>query len=242
MADAERSLGRDPRVRVVILALAVIAGWLDGLTFVALGTVFVSAVTGDLVQLGITAAGGEWSGFAVLVAALAAFMAGTAVAVAMVRTVGSSGWPGPVRRPLLVHAALLIAFALLWTLIGDPRPATSGAVLVAAVAALSAGIQGAVFLGLGIRGANVSAVTGVLMLLAAGVTERSRGVVGPRSELPLWELGLILAVYAVSGLIVALLLSGEAGLLVWVPAAIAIGVIAAIPARSPLPPAGPASA
>ena len=66
----------------------------------------------------------------------------------MVRTVGSSGWPGPVRRPLLVHAALLVAFALLWTLIGDPRPATSGAVLVAAVAALSAGIQGAVFLGL----------------------------------------------------------------------------------------------
>ena len=220
-------------MRIVVLALAAVAGWLDGLTFVALGTVFVSAVTGDLVQLGIAAAAGQWSGFLVLIAALAAFMAGTAVAVLMTKVAGRAAWPGPVRRPLLVHAGLLILFALLWTLIGDPRPATGAAVLVAAVAALSAGIQGAVFLGLGIRGANVSAVTGVLMLLAAGVTERSSGVAGPRSELPLWELGLILAVYSVSGLIVALALSREAGLLVWVPAAIAIGVVTVIPRRDP---------
>lgn len=235
MAAESPSLGRDPRVRLVVLALAAIAGWLDGLTFVALGTVFVSAVTGDLVQLGIAVADGEWSGFLVLTAALAAFMAGTAVAVTMVRTVGSRAWPGPVRRPLLVHAGLLLLFALLWTLIGDPRPATAGAVVVAGVAALSAGIQGAVFLGLGIRGANVSAVTGVLMLLAAGVTERRSGLPGPRSELPLWELGLILAVYSVSGLIVALTLSGRAGPLVWVPAAIAVIVVGAVPARDPKP-------
>ncbi len=234
MTEEARSLGESPQVRIVVLALAAVAGWLDGLTFVALGTVFVSAVTGDLVQLGIAVAAGEWSAFLVLIAALAAFMAGTAVAVQMTKVAGRAAWPGPVRRPLLVHAALLILFALLWTLIGDPKPATGAAVLVAGVAALSAGIQGAVFLGLGIRGANVSAVTGVLMLLAAGMTERSSGVAGPRSELPLWELGLILAVYSVSGLIVALTLSGEAGLLVWVPAAIAIGVLAVIPNRNPL--------
>jgi len=233
MAADGRSLGRDPRVRGVVLALAAVAGWLDGLTFVALGTVFVSAVTGDLVQLGIAVAAGEWSALMVLVAALGAFMAGTAIAVVMVRTVGSRGWPGPVRRPLLVHAGLLILFAICWTLIGDPRPGTAEAVLVAGVAALSAGIQGAVFLGLGIRGANVSAVTGVLMLLAAGVTERQGRIPGPRSELPLWELGMILAVYSVSGLIVALALSGDAGLLVWVPAAIAIGVVTLIPRRDP---------
>jgi uncharacterized membrane protein YoaK (UPF0700 family) len=45
-------VGSRGRVRAVILALAAIAGWLDGLTFVALGSVVVSAVTGDLVQVG----------------------------------------------------------------------------------------------------------------------------------------------------------------------------------------------
>ncbi len=39
MAEEERALGRSPRVRIVVVALAAIAGWLDGLTFVALGTV-----------------------------------------------------------------------------------------------------------------------------------------------------------------------------------------------------------
>jgi uncharacterized membrane protein YoaK (UPF0700 family) len=235
MTAESRSLGRDPRVRVVVLALAAIAGWLDGLTFAALGTVFVSAVTGDLVQLGITAADGEWGGFLVLAAALAAFGVGTAVAVLMTRVAGGRAWPGPVRRPLLVHAGLLVVFALLWTSIGDPRPATAEAVVLASVAALSAGIQGAVFLGLGVRGANVSAVTGVLMLLAAGVTERGSGLPGPRSELPLWELGLILAVYGVSGLIVALTLADQVGLLVWVPVAIAFAVVSVVPLRDPKP-------
>lgn len=233
MAAGEQRLGRDPRVRAVVLALAAVAGWLDGLTFVALGTVFVSAVTGDLVQVGITLAEGEWSALVVLLAALLAFMFGTAIAVVLVRVAGSRGWPGPVRRPLFVHAGLLIVFAICWTLIGDPRPGTVDAVVVAAVAATSAGIQGAVFLGLGIRGANVSAVTGVLILLAAGVAERQGRVPGPRSELPLWELFMILAVYCVAGLIVALALSGDAGLLVWVPAAIAIGVVALVPRSDP---------
>jgi hypothetical protein len=37
-------LGNRGRVRAVILALAAIAGWLEGLTFVALGSVFASAL------------------------------------------------------------------------------------------------------------------------------------------------------------------------------------------------------
>ena len=233
MAEGERALGRSPRVRVVVVALAAIAGWLDGLTFVALGTVFVSAVTGDLVQLGVEIAAGDASRLLILAAALAAFMAGTSLAVVLVRTAGSLAWPGPVRRPLLLHAGLLVLFALLWTAIGDPRPGTAGALAVVVVAALSAGIQGAAILGLGIRGASVSAVTNVLMLLAAGVAERESGVAGPRAGLPLWELAMILAVYCISGLIVALALSGDAGLLVWLPAVIAVGVLGAVPGRDP---------
>ncbi|MCB0875850.1 MAG: YoaK family protein [Solirubrobacterales bacterium] len=233
MADDTRRLGRDPRVRATLLALAAIGGWLDGLTFVALGTVFVTAVTGDLVQLGISIADGRWSALAVLVAALAAFMLGTVVSVVLVRAAGARGWPGPVRRPLFVHAALLLVFAACWTAIGDPQPESIAAVLVVAVAAASAGIQAAIVVGLGIRGANVSAVTTVLILLAAGFAEREGDVPGPRSDLPLSELFLILAVYCASGLVVALALSEKAGVLAWVPAAVAIAVIALVPRRDP---------
>jgi uncharacterized membrane protein YoaK (UPF0700 family) len=95
MAADALPLGSRRRVRAVILALAAVAGWLDGLTFVALGSVFVSAVTGDLVQVGIAAADGDGARLLILVTALAAFVAGTSLAVTLVRAWGR--WPGPDR-------------------------------------------------------------------------------------------------------------------------------------------------
>jgi uncharacterized membrane protein YoaK (UPF0700 family) len=228
-------LGSRRRVRAVILALAAVAGWLDGLTFVALGSVFVSAVTGDLVQVGIAAADGDGARLLILVAALAAFVAGTSLAVTLVRAVGTMAWPGPVRRPLLVHAGLLIVFAALWTAAGDPERGSAGAVAVVGIAAFSAGVQGAAILGLGIRGATVNAVTSLLMLLGAGLAERSVGVPGPRPALPWWELVLILVIYSISGLMVALAFSGEGRVLAWVPALLALAVLGLVPRRASVP-------
>ena len=82
-------------MRSVILALAAIGGWLDGLTFVALGSVFVSAVTGDLVQVGIASAEGDIGRLVTLLVALGCFLAGTSLAVLLERTVGATAWPGP---------------------------------------------------------------------------------------------------------------------------------------------------
>jgi uncharacterized membrane protein YoaK (UPF0700 family) len=220
-------------VRAAAFVLAAISGWLDGLTFVILGTVFASAVTGDLVQLGIAGADGEWSSLLVLVAALAGFMAGTVLAVLLTRRTGGRAWPGPVHRPLLVHAGVLIALGVLWTAIADPQPRSGEAVLIASVAALAAGVQGGAFLGLGIRGANAVTVTVVMMLLVAGITERASGIAGPRSDLPLSELGLILGAYCASGLVVALALGAEACLLAWVPALLGLAVLAIVPFRPP---------
>jgi uncharacterized membrane protein YoaK (UPF0700 family) len=216
-------------VRSVILALAAIGGWLDGLTFVALGSVFVSAVTGDLVQVGIASAEGDIGRLVTLLVALGCFLAGTSLAVVLERTVGATAWPGPVRRPLLVHAGLLIVFAALWVAFGDPERGSAAAAVVVGIAALSAGVQGAAILGLGIRGASVNAVTGVMTLLGAGLAERGAGVPGPRSALPWWELALILAVYSLSGLVVAFAFSGDGRPLAWVPALIALGVLIAVP-------------
>lgn len=221
-------LGAQHRVRVVVLALAGIGGWLDGLTFTAFGGVFVSAVTGDLVQVGITAERGDWRDLALLLVALTAFVAGTALSVLLVRAVGETVWPGPVRRPLLVHAAILVVFAIAWTLAADPRAGSAEAYAIVAVAALSTGVQGAAVLGLGVRGVSVNAVTGVLMLLGASLAERGGRVPGPRAGVPPWMLAMILVVYTASGFLVAVAF-GAHRVVAWMPALVALAVLAAIP-------------
>jgi uncharacterized membrane protein YoaK (UPF0700 family) len=216
-------------VRAVILALSAVGGRLDGLTFVVLGSVFVSAVTGDLVQVGIAAADEDEGRIVTLLVAIGSFLAGTSLAVTLVRTAGETAWPGPVRRPLLVHAGLLVLFGATWTAVGDPKSGSAAAAMVVGIAALSAGVQGAAILGLGIRGAGVNAVNTVLMLLGARLAGRSVGVPGPRPSLPWWELALILLVYSISGLAVALAFSGEGSLLAWVPAVVALAVLGIVP-------------
>jgi hypothetical protein len=72
-----------------------------------------------------------------------------------------------------------------------------------------------------------------MMLLVAGITERVSGIAGPRSDLPLSELGLILGAYCASGLVVALALGAEACLLAWVPALLGLAVLAIVPFRPP---------
>lgn len=225
-------LGAQHRVRFVVLALAGIGGWLDGLTFTAFGGVFVSAVTGDLVQVGITAERGDGRDLALLLVAIAAFGAGTALSVLLVRAVGATAWPGPVRRPLLLHAAILVVFAVAWTLAADPHHGSAEAYAIVAVAALSAGVQGAAVLGLGVRGVSVNAVTGVLMLLGASLAERGGRVPGPRAGVPAWMLASILTVYTASGFLVALAF-GAHRVVAWAPVVAAFAVLAAVPRRPP---------
>lgn len=225
-------LGAQHRVRFVVLALAGIGGWLDGLTFTAFGGVFVSAITGDLVQVGITAERGDARDLALLLVALTAFVAGTALAVLLVRTVGATAWPGPVRRPLLLHAAILVVFATAWTLAADPRSGTVEAYAIVAVAALSTGVQGAAVLGLGLRGVSVNAVTGVLMLLGASLAERGGRIPGPRAGVPAWMLAMILVVYTASGFLVALAF-GAHRIVAWVPVVVAVAVLVAVPRVRP---------
>ncbi|WP_406673165.1 YoaK family protein [Nonomuraea sp. N2-4H] len=97
--------------RLPVLSLALASGAVDAFTFLSLGHVFTSNMTGNLVLLGISAA---WSQFADAVGslvALAAFTCGLAAAFRFTR--GVTGWAPRTRLAVAAEAELVaVLFAL----------------------------------------------------------------------------------------------------------------------------------
>ncbi|MBK8294138.1 MAG: DUF1275 domain-containing protein [Solirubrobacterales bacterium] len=204
MNPTETDPTTERRIRAVVLMLAAVGGWLDGLTFLTLGGVFVSAMTGNFVQFGSSLGNGEWAQFACLMTAVTTAFLGGAVAVFMVRRTGQAAWPGPVRRPLTLQFGVLVALVIAWFLFDSPDAFTFGAFVVVAIAGFAAGLQGASILGLKIKGAGVNAITAVLFLVSADFVERATKVEGPKAALPPAILVGLLLAYASGGLIVTL--------------------------------------
>ena len=60
VAAPPREVGLRPRFRLLLFALAAVSGWLDGVAFIVLGSVFVSVVTGNFVILGLAVSEQDW--------------------------------------------------------------------------------------------------------------------------------------------------------------------------------------
>jgi uncharacterized membrane protein YoaK (UPF0700 family) len=114
-------------------ALSALAGYVDGIGFLQLGGLFVSFMSGNSTQLGVSMAEGRWYNAAEEVSLIALFVAGAAAGSLIV--LGR----GPHRQAwvLLAEATLLATAALAYTL-GQPN------VVVAAIV-LAMGLENAVF-------------------------------------------------------------------------------------------------
>ncbi|MET8864800.1 YoaK family protein [Nonomuraea sp. NPDC004580] len=122
-----------PRLPVLTMALA--SGAVDAFTFLSLGQVFTSNMTGNLVLLGVSASRGR---FADAVGSLVAFVAFTCGLVLAFRfTRGVRGWAVRTRLTVAAEAGLLAGLLTGWALAGPQL------VLIAA-AALAMGMQSAV--------------------------------------------------------------------------------------------------
>jgi uncharacterized membrane protein YoaK (UPF0700 family) len=213
-------IGVHPRVRALVLMLALTAGWLDALAFLALGRVLVSAVTGNVLFIGIDLADGNWRKLIRVAAAFAAYVCGAAVGAAILRSVGVAAWEDA-RRSLLARTLLLVVFAVLWTLttphhVGDP-----GTLALVAVAALATGIQGDLVASLGLRGAGVNTINPATLLLGASLGARLSRAPAPARSVPVWVLSTILGSYLVGSFVVGMTFR-DGWLVGTVPAAIAI--------------------
>jgi uncharacterized membrane protein YoaK (UPF0700 family) len=145
----------------LLLALTAAAGWVDALSYIALGHVFTANMTGNLVLLGVAVGSGQGGGAERSVVALTGFAVGALFGSALTR--GAAGdWPRRVTGALAVEAAALVAFAVLWR-------AGMGLEPLIALSAVGMGIQSAAVRRLAVPGVATTFVTGTLTSLMAGL-------------------------------------------------------------------------
>jgi uncharacterized membrane protein YoaK (UPF0700 family) len=163
----ERPHQRNHATRIrdaLLVALTVSSGAVDALSWLGLGG-FSAFMTGNLVFLGFRAGGAAGPPVPRVLAAVAAFALGAALAARLVRGTRDDGevWP---RRVTLALAVVLLAqagFLGLWTSVGG-HPASGVSDLLIALSALAMGMQTAAISSLDVRGVFTTAATATLAI------------------------------------------------------------------------------
>jgi uncharacterized membrane protein YoaK (UPF0700 family) len=113
---------------LLLVLLGLLTGVCDATTFVRLGHVFASVVTGNLVVLGVSAVRGDRTDLVSAVCAVGGYALGAFAAAPTGRTVAqhqghsdeSGTWPAATTARLAAEAGLLVVFAVAWEL--EPHP------------------------------------------------------------------------------------------------------------------------
>ncbi|MFJ6742302.1 YoaK family protein [Streptomyces sp. NPDC091279] len=214
---------RGLRLVVVLLALTVVSGLIDAVSYLGLGHVFTANMTGNVVVLGFAAAGAP--GFSVphTATSLGCFLVGALVGGRVAVTLGSGSRRRWARRTLGAEAVLVGVSAL----IALVRPGAGGTVYaLIGVTAFAMGLRNATVRKLGIPDLTTTVLTMTLTGLASD--SRVGGGSGRRSPrraasvvamavgafLGAWlvihhDLGIPLLIAAVASGVLALVASGR---------------------------------
>ncbi|WBB70014.1 YoaK family protein [Micromonospora sp. WMMD812] len=162
----DRALPRPAVVRLLVV-LAAASGCIDVFCVTRLGGFFASVITGNLVQLGHAVATAKSHLMAGGVTAVGGYALGVAAGTLPLRRVR----PGWHRRTGVVAAGqslLLVAVAVGWWRSGGRTGYAEGLALLGTASAAS-GVQSAITLSVGLRGAATTYLTGSLTELVRGV-------------------------------------------------------------------------
>ena len=210
----------DPhRVRDALLAaLALAAGSVDALTWLALGKVFSAFMTGNVVFIAVGLSSHD-SGLALHAAvAVCAFGAGAFVtARLMPREAPTVLWPARVTVGLLGAAFVQLAFWIVWLAVGGD-PGSTITVVLLAISALAMGIQTATAVALGVHAVFTTAATATWTVLAGDAADWS----GTRVERR--RLAMVLGGTLIGALAGALLLAHARLWMPLLPALLTAGV------------------
>ena len=184
-------------LRRSLLLLTLAAGWMDSMTFLALGKVFSSFMSGNVLFLGIAAGQRDWGFLIPVMSALMAFGLGGALAGLIMAAEKMHGRQWELSRfALLLECLVLLSFAGLWSVMADlPTPPAWRAGLVG-MAAFAMGIQAANVFALGIPGVATNALTGTITLIVRRLTVPISGE--HPQEVTTGYLLLLCAAYALS--------------------------------------------
>jgi len=175
--STETQPDRGLRLVPVLLALTLVSGLIDAVSYLGLGHVFTANMTGNVVVLGFAAAGAP--GFSVphTLTSLLAFMIGAAVGGRIAQRLGAGPRRTWVRRTLAAEAALLAASTVVALAAPDD---TATVYTLIAVTAFAMGLRNATVRRLGIP----DLTTTVLTMTLTGLAADSRAGGGPGTRSP----------------------------------------------------------
>jgi uncharacterized membrane protein YoaK (UPF0700 family) len=187
----------------LLIGLTATAGTLDALAFLYLGKVFSSFQSGNVLFLGLGAGTGNGALVVRAAAVLTAFAAATALGARLIGTRLDAGTGLGELEVLAVEGVLLAAFGAIWVGLGDPTGHPVAQVVLVAIGAAAMGTQAALSLALKVPNVLTVALTATLAYLAQRLTagDDEHDLAVPSRPL----LAFLLATYAASALLVALL-------------------------------------
>jgi len=148
---------------LLVVVLAFVSGYTDGVGFLALGGAFTSVMTGNMVLLGLSAGQADWEGVGRALGAILAFIAGAALGTQLAGVAAKQDpiWPRPVNRALAVELAILAVASVGWFVtVGEPGAVVQFVLLLALAAAL--GVQSSTVQRFGVSGLSTTYLTGTL--------------------------------------------------------------------------------
>lgn len=156
---------RQANIRDLLLyALAATSGSVDAISFLALGKVFSSFMSGNIIFLGLRAVSIDAPGVVSILVAMASWAAGVYVSMRIInQPVGRSVWPRRVTAALGVSLIAQAVFVMVWAL-SKGQPSTDAAHVLLGSWAFAMGIQSDAVRTLHIEGVFTTAVTGTVLL------------------------------------------------------------------------------
>lgn len=181
-------LGSPDGTRLLGAGLCFVSGGLDAISFLALGGVFASVMTGNLVFLGVSTAAGHGTAVLSTVVALTGYIIGVAVGSRLARLrPGGHVWSMGVSLTMLAEVLVLTMACAVWVLHGQ-RVGVTGQALLLGCVVFAMGMQGAAVRTLDVS-VSTTYMTGALTILIEGVSLRHR--FGPAQWYSLLSLVLV---------------------------------------------------
>ncbi len=210
LPDLLRAPHERGRIGLLLVLLTLTAAWIDMLSYLSLGHVFASFMTGNLLFIGLGVAQGN-SGLLLraLVAVLVFLVGVTFGSFCLERAPqqqSGTAWHNTFARYLLLEWLLLLVFAIIWRVTSNLSQQAGVQILLLCVAALGMGIQGALVMAFKIPGVVADALTATLITLGQRLAQGLEHP-GPESQEWRWSsmfLALLCLVYVASALVVAL--------------------------------------
>jgi uncharacterized membrane protein YoaK (UPF0700 family) len=131
----------------VLLLLTLAAGWTNALCYLAVGRVFASFMTGNILFIGLSIGQGNTALFVRASAAALLYLLSIMLSSLYLQPVPAQmspeNWRGTLARYLLIQGLVLLVFALVWALGGSPAQDLTLQVVLLGIAAVGMGMQGA---------------------------------------------------------------------------------------------------